>query len=50
MKGSDVILTPLFQADAELKYRPAIVLREMPLPSQIVGVMDVEHYRCQFKG
>ncbi len=31
MKESDVILTPLFQADAELKYRPAIVLREMPL-------------------
>lgn len=26
-----MILTPLFQADAELKYRPAIVLREMPL-------------------
>lgn len=32
MKESDVILMPLFQADAELKYRPAIVLREMPLP------------------
>ena len=32
MKESDVILTPLFQTDAELKYRPAIVLREMPLP------------------
>ena len=31
MKESDVILAPLFQADEELKYRPAIVLREMPI-------------------
>lgn len=32
MKESDVILAPLVQADEELKYRPAIVLREMPMP------------------
>ena len=33
MKESDVILAPLFQSDEELKYRPVIVLREMPIPS-----------------
>ena len=32
MKESDVILAPLFQSDVALKYRPAIVLREMPAP------------------
>lgn len=32
MKESDVILAPLPQDDEELKYRPAIVLREMPIP------------------
>ena len=32
MKESDVILAPLPQADEELKYRPAIVIREMPIP------------------
>jgi len=30
MKESDVILTPVPQADGELKERPAIFLREMP--------------------
>ena len=32
MKESDVILAPLFQSDLELKYRPAIILREMQAP------------------
>jgi len=32
MRESDVILVPLLQADEKLKYRPAIVLREMPMP------------------
>ena len=32
MKESNVILAPLFQSDEEVKYRPAIVLREMPMP------------------
>ena len=32
MTESDVVLVPLLQADEELKYRPAIVLREMPMP------------------
>jgi len=32
MKESDVVLAPLFQSDEALKYRPAIVLREMPAP------------------
>lgn len=31
MRESDVILVPLLQADEKLKYRPAIVLREMPM-------------------
>ena len=31
MKEGDVILTPVPQADGELKERPAIFLREMPL-------------------
>ena len=31
MKEGDVILTPVPQADGELKERPAICLREMPL-------------------
>lgn len=41
MKESDVILTPLFQSDAEQKYRPAIVLREMPLPYQDLLVCGI---------
>lgn len=32
MRESSIILVPLLQADEELKYRPAIVLREMPMP------------------
>lgn len=31
MKESDVILTPVPQADGIIKNRPAIILREMPL-------------------
>ena len=50
MKESDVILAPLFQADEELKYRPAIVLREMPLPYQdllVCGVSTKLHQAIQ---
>ena len=32
MREGDVILVPLLQADEDLKYRPAIVLREMRMP------------------
>ena len=41
MKESDVILAPLPQDDAELKYRPAIVLREMPIPYRDLLVCGV---------
>ena len=41
MKESDVILAPIFQADEELKYRPAIVLREMPMPYRDLLVCGV---------
>ena len=30
MKEGDVVLTPLPQADGQIKNRPAIILREMP--------------------
>ena len=30
MKEGDVVLTPLAQADGQIKNRPAIILREMP--------------------
>lgn len=29
MQESDVILTPLFQADVDIKYRPAIVPQQL---------------------
>lgn len=32
MKEGDIVLASLFQSDEELKYRTAIVLREMPVP------------------
>ena len=41
MKESDVILVPFLQADEELKYRPAIVLREMPMPYRDILVCGV---------
>ncbi len=41
MRESDVILVPLSQADEELKYRPAIVLREMPMPYRDLFVCGV---------
>lgn len=41
MKESDVILAPLSQVDEELKYRPAIVLREMLIPYQDILVCGV---------
>ena len=41
MKESDVILAPLSQADEELKYRPAIILREMPIPYRDILVCGV---------
>lgn len=41
MRESDVILAPLFQADEELKYRPAIILRVMPLPYRDLLVCGV---------
>ncbi|MDE0315674.1 MAG: type II toxin-antitoxin system PemK/MazF family toxin [Candidatus Poribacteria bacterium] len=41
MKESDVVLAPLFQSDEELKYRPAIVLREMPAPYRDLLVCGV---------
>ena len=41
MKEGDVILVPLAQADEELKYRPAIVLREMPPPYRDLLVCGV---------
>ena len=41
MKESDVILAPLFQADEELKYKPAILLREMPVPYRDLLVCGV---------
>jgi mRNA interferase MazF len=31
MHEGDVILTPIPQADGQIKNRPAIILREMPL-------------------
>ena len=48
MKESEVILTPLFQADVELKYRPAIVLRKMPLPYQDLFVCGVSTQLNQY--
>ena len=48
MKESDVILTPLFQADVDIKYRPAIVLREMPLPYQDLLVCGVSTQLNQY--
>lgn len=51
MKEGDVVLTPLPQADGEVKNRPAIVLREMP-PYQdllVCGVStQVHHYVKDF--
>lgn len=48
MRESNIVLVPLFQADAELKYRPAIVLREMPMPYRdllVCGVStNLNHY------
>ena len=41
MQESNVILVPLLQADEELKYRPAIVLREMPMPYRDLLVCGV---------
>ena len=41
MKESDVILALLPQADEELKYRPAIVIREMPIPYRDLLVCGV---------
>ena len=41
MKGSDIILAPLSQADEEVKYRPAIVLRVMPTPYQDLLVCGI---------
>ncbi len=41
MRESNVILVPLPQADETLKYRPAIVLREMPLPYRDLLVCGV---------
>ena len=41
MKESDVILAPLSQVDEVLKYRPAIVLREMPIPYRDILVCGV---------
>ena len=41
MKESDVVLVALVQADGELKYRPAIVLREMPIPYRDLLVCGV---------
>ncbi|MDE0423350.1 MAG: type II toxin-antitoxin system PemK/MazF family toxin [Candidatus Poribacteria bacterium] len=41
MRESSIVLVPLLQADEELKYRPAIVLREMPLPYRDLFVCGV---------
>ena len=41
MKESDVILAPLFQSDLEVKYRPAIILREMQAPYRDLLVCGV---------
>ena len=41
MRESNVILVPLLQANEELKYRPAIVLREMPMPYRDLFVCGV---------
>ena len=41
MRESDVILVLLLQANEELKYRPAIVLREMPMPYRDLLVCGV---------
>ena len=30
MKEGDVVLTPIPQADGQIKHRPAVILREMP--------------------
>ena len=41
MRESNIVLVPLLQADEELKYRPAIVLREMPMPYRDLLVCGV---------
>ena len=41
MRESNIILVPLLQADEELKYRPAIVLQEMPMPYRDLLVCGV---------
>lgn len=48
MKESDVILVALVQADEELKYSPAIVLREMPMPYRDLLVCGVSRRLNQY--
>ena len=38
MKEGDVILTPIPQADGNVKNRPAILLREIPIRNRVVTV------------
>jgi mRNA interferase MazF len=50
MKQGDVILTPVPQADGNLKNRPAIILREMPSYGDMLfcGVSTLPHNNtCQ---
>ncbi len=49
MKESDVILTPILQADGNVKNRPAIILREMPLYGDVLvcGVSTQLHHYVQ---
>jgi hypothetical protein len=49
MKEGDVVLTPIPQADSRVKYRPAIILREMPLYGALLvcGVSTQPHHYVQ---
>lgn len=49
MKEGDVVLTPILQADGNVKNRPAIILREMPSYGDILvcGVSTQLHHYVQ---
>ena len=49
MKEGDIVITPVPQADGELKDRPAIFLREMP-PYRDLLVCDVSTQLHQHVG
>ena len=49
MKEGDVVLTPVPQADGQVKNRPAIILREMPPYNDVLvcGVSTQLHHRVE---